>query len=51
MKKILARAMQSIEYALDSGLLISEDFEQAVLLDEVLSERRNRSGKYPVDRS
>lgn len=49
MKTILRRAIERLEHALDSGLLISEDYEQAILFDEILVSRRTQPEKFPVD--
>lgn len=49
MKNILRAAIQRIEHALDSGLLISEEFEQALLLDERFYVRREQLDGFPTD--
>ncbi len=50
MKSILRAAMHQLELALDSGLLISDDYEQAMLLDDLLEVKRDRLNESRLER-
>lgn len=50
MKTIFRSVLQRVEYALDSGLLISEEFEQAMLLDDLVMFRRDSQGANVISR-
>ena len=42
--------MHQLELALDSGLLISDDYEQAMLLDDLLEVKRDRLNESQLER-
>ncbi len=42
--------MHQLELALDSGLLISDDYEQAMLLDDLLEVKRDRLNESRLER-
>ncbi len=46
---LLRQILKKIEYALGSELLVSEDFEQSLLLGERTRRNRDPQDEYPID--